>query len=261
MKFGWPLVALLVILPLSAHAAGFAKQSLFISKTPVTEGDVVLIHAVVANDNVSTFKGEVVFKDGDSKVGTVAVSITAGGANAVSVSWKPLAGTHTIVAELTDPNGTVVESESDTFTVDKKPEPAEDTSATDSGTDAVESSAHIQDTLGSYSPAVASATEPVFSVIDSARATIANKLDQGIEWAKVKTGVKKPGQVLGSATESTSPSGFMETMWFVLATITLYALTIARFIVGSAGIFYPVLAILFLYMLWRLFKRFRRPRY
>ncbi len=124
MKYIGLGLALVIILPFSAHAATFAKQSLFLSKTPVTEGDTVLIHAVVANDGTAKFDGDVVFKDADTKIGSVAVSIAQGGANAVSVSWKPAAGSHNITAELTASGGAVVESESATFLINEKPKPA-----------------------------------------------------------------------------------------------------------------------------------------
>jgi hypothetical protein len=44
----------------------------------------------------------------------------------------------------------------------------------------------------------------------------------------------------------------------IFATASLYILSILLYVVSNAGIFYPVLAVLFLYFLWRLFKRFRR---
>ena len=55
-----------------------------------------------------------------------------------------------------------------------------------------------------------------------------------------------------------NPAG---SFWYVLQTLYFYLLTVLRFIVGSAGVFYPVVAILFLYFLWRMFRRFRRPAY
>jgi hypothetical protein len=44
----------------------------------------------------------------------------------------------------------------------------------------------------------------------------------------------------------------------ILYTIYFYILTLVRFVVGSAGVFYPVLALLFLYFLYRMFRRYRR---
>ncbi|HVU79860.1 MAG TPA: Ig-like domain-containing protein [Candidatus Paceibacterota bacterium] len=258
MKYAYWALLLLAILPLPALAAGFAKQSLFLSKEPVTEGETVLIHAVVANENAQKFSGDVVFKDGDTNVGSVAVTIASGGANAVSVSWKPSAGSHKVTAELTDAQGAVVEQQDATFKIEKKPDTA---SNKDSAAAAVESSRKIQEKIEDYSPAAASAAAPVFSTIDSARSKAADALDSGIGWAKDKTGGKEVGEVLGSSTKDPSPSSFMDTLWFIFATLALYVLTVLRFVVGSAGIFYPVFALLVFFVLWRTYKRFRRPSY
>ncbi len=246
---------LFVSLASSASAASFARQSLFLSKTPVTEGDTVLIHAVVANESNVKFTGDVVLKDGETKVGSVAVAIAPGGAQAVSVSWKPLAGTHLVTAQLTAEDETVVESQSANFTINEKQKPGS-TTGTVNG---VDSSSDIKNKINEILPAAAPVSEPVFASLDSARASAASALDQGITWAKEKTGGKKPGEVLGAS--STTQGGIVDTIWTLLATILLYIFSILRFVVGNAGIFYPAFAILFFYILWRTYKRMRRPAY
>ncbi len=256
------LAALVLILfPSYVGATGFAKQSLFLSKTPVTEGDTVLIHAVVENDTTASFTGTVVFAEGTDKIGVVAVTIAAGGANAVSVSWKPTAGSHTIEAQLTGKDGSVVEKESATFTINEKPKPASSTSTDPELEAAIESSQNIQNEIGQYSPAAASTTAPAFAAIDSLRAKAADALDSGIAWGKSKTGGKSAGEVLGDATTTVAVGGVMGAVWTVLGLIVLYICTLLRFVVGSAGAFYPLLTIVFFYILWRTYKRFRRPKY
>lgn len=242
----------------TASAATFARQSLFLSKTPVTEGDIVLIHTVVANESNVKFMGEVVLKDGDAKLGSIAVAIAAGGANAVSLSWKPVHGSHKIVAELTATDGTVVESESETFTIQEKPKPSTET--TTGGVSGVDSSSDIQNKITDVLPAAAIVSQPVFTTLDSARASAAKALDSGIDWAKQKTGNKKPGEVLSASTKAGSGT-MLDTIWLILATLALYIFTVLRFVVGNAGIFYPAFALLFLYVLWRSYKRMRRPSY
>ena len=244
------------VYPEAARGAGFAKESLFLSKTPVTEGETVLIHAVVANESNVKFTGEVVFTDSEIKIGSVAVSIAPGGANAVSVSWKPSAGSHQVSAALTGSDGEVVENESAAFVINEKPKPA---SGVPASSTPVESSADIQKKINELSPTAANISAPVFSTLDSVRARTAEALDQGIDWAKQKTAGKKPGQVLGTTTQS--GGGVMDTLWLILATILLYIFSVLRFVVGNAGLFYPVFALLFFYILWKLFKRFRRPSY
>jgi hypothetical protein len=247
-------VSLTAVYPEHAQGATFARQSLFLSKTPVTEGETVLIHSVVANESNVKFVGDVVFKDGDTKLGTVAVTIAAGGANTVSVSWKPQPGSHKITAELTADSNTVVESESATFVINAKSMPGTEVS-TSTG---IDSSKDIQNRITDLLPSAAPVAEPFFSTIDTVRGTAANALDSGINWAKEKTGGKKPGEVLGAATSSSS-FGMVDTILKILAAVLLYIFSVLRFVVGNAGLFYPAFALLFLYILWRIYKRMRRP--
>src|ERR1700674_4005698 len=99
-RLGTMLVCVFISIPLMAHAAGFAKQSIFLSKSSVTEGDTVRIHATVSNDATAQFVGSVVLKDGDAKLGTAALPLAVGAAQAISVTWTPSAGVHRITAAL-----------------------------------------------------------------------------------------------------------------------------------------------------------------
>lgn len=253
MKFALFATLLFVSLASPALAATFARQSLFLSRTPVTEGETVLIHTVVANESNVKFVGDVVFKDADTKIGSVEASIAAGGANTLSVSWKPAAGTHHVTAELTTSDGTVVEAQSADFTIVEKNKPS-----TSGGTAGVDSSTEIKNKINEILPAAAPVSEPFFSTLDSARATAAKSLDSGISWAKEKTGVNRPSRVLGV---STSTPSTMDSVWAIIATVLLYIFSVLRFVVGNAGIFYPAFALLFFYILWRTYKRMRRPSY
>jgi hypothetical protein len=244
--------------PQAALAAGFAQQTIFLSKSSVTEGDTVLIHTVVQNDLAAKFPGNLVIKDGDIKVGSVPVTLDAGEAQAVSVSWKPSAGMHKISAELQDAGGTVVGTESETFSIKEKPKPVASVAkaATSSNTAAaVESSAGIQDKIDDLSPAAGGALAPVFKLVDGSRTAIADVLDGQIANTKPKL-APLPGVVAGTSTIQTPDQG----SWFgsIFNTVYFYVLTVLRFLIGSAGVFYPVLALVFFYILWRTFKRFRR---
>ena len=251
-------LALFVFLPMSAHAAGFATTPLFLSKTPVTEGETISIHAVVANDASSAFSGDVRFSDGSIKIGTVSVTIAPGGAQAVSISWSPTAGSHTIKADLVRADGTVAESQSETFSVDAKPVAAFSGSSQSA---AVESSQGIQSGIAKYSPAAAQTAKPLFTTLDSARSAAASLIDDGIALAKQKGGDLPPGEILGEATKDTSATGITSTLWRILATIGYWILFVLKMVVDSAGLFYPIFALLFFWVLWRTFKAFRRPAY
>ncbi len=264
----------LLLLPGIAFGAGFAKQSLFLSQSTVTEGDTVLIYTVVSNDDPAhKFAGTLVFTDAGKAVGTVPVALAAGKASTVSVSWEPTAGSHTIVAELTDSSGASVGQEQATFDINTKPQPAakntENTAAAANagnllGGGAVDTSQNIQNSIASFSPVVANTSKPVFSTLDSARVGAAKILDSGIAWSKQQVNNKKTGQVLGASSSNQVVSAGNSTLallWLILTTTLLYLLSILRYVVANAGIFYPVVAILFLYFLWKMFQRFRRPSY
>lgn len=244
--------AFLFLTPAFAFAAGFAKQSIFLSTTAPVEGQKILIHASVSNPTTSTFTGTLVVKTEASEIGSVPVKLDAGAADDISVSWTPTAGTHTIVADLKDTAGAIVEEDTQAFTIAPSPTASSPISATPAqfiNTQTpvdVQSSAPIQQSITNVSPAVAQYTSPVLNTIDSGRTAAAAQLHTAIDWSKSQI-----------ATPS-SKSGPTQTAWKVLATASLYALTILLYIVGNVGVFYPILAFLFLYILWRLYRRYRR---
>jgi hypothetical protein len=258
-------LVLLVCIPGTALGAGFAKQSLFLSKSPVVEGDTVLIHAVLQNDSTAAFSGEVVFtsqkgSEAKQKVGSAVATIAPQGAQAVSVSWKPLAGEYAVTASLTGKDGKVVEEETGRFTINEKPKPASEGSAFGQGPGEVQSSDEIQKMINSFSPAVGGFLEPAFSSVDVYRQKVSDWLDQGISWSKARVAAKAPGNVLGESTAG-SPSGIAGTASYVGGTAGLYFFSVLKWIIANAGIFYPVVALSFFYILWRIFARIRRPSY
>lgn len=220
------------------------------------EGETVLIHAVVQNDSAAKFPGVVVLRDGDAQIGSVPVTLAANEVRAVSVSWTPGPGSHKVVAQLLDEGGTAVQSESGTFAVAAKPKPkiAATTSPSNAAA-AVESSQGIQEKIDDLSPAAGGVLAPVFKLVDGSRSAVADVLDAQIARVKPKL-APIPGVVAGTSTIQAPDQG----SWFssIFNTVYFYILTVLRYLIGSAAIFYPVLAIAFLYALWRMFKRFRR---
>ncbi len=240
--------------PTFVFAASFAKQSIFLSRSSVTEGESVLIHAVVSNDESTTFKGSLVLRDGEEKVGTVPVTLESGKAIAVSVSWEPAAGKRTVHADLLNQSGEVVETMKESFTIAEKPKPVvKDDEEEDLSAAAIESSKDIQNKIRSVSPGTSDAVAPVFTMIDGARSSAADVLDKQLILAK-----KKLGQVEGAQTEEGALPETVGGFWLALWTLYLYVLTVLRFLIGNAAFFYPVFALLFFYLLYRTFRRFRR---
>jgi len=246
----------LLFLPSIAFGAGFAHDPIFLSRTPVTEGQSVHVYAVLNNADAAPFDGTVVFYDGTSKLGSVSVNLAAGASQTVSIAWTPAAGSHTIKADLVGANSSIAEEINSTFSVTAKTSPASAHNAAAT----IDSSAGIQQGIAGFSPEVASTTEPVFTVIDGARNSAADALDSQIAATKAKiSNTPKPGIVAGAATEDAQVQNPTTGFWYWLYTIYLWALEALRWLVGSAGVFYPFIAIVFLYVLWRLYRRFRRP--
>ncbi|MBY0472885.1 hypothetical protein K2Q00_01190 [Patescibacteria group bacterium] len=242
----------LFLTPTLVFAAGFAKQSIFLSSTAPVEGQTVLIYASVSNPATTVFNGTLLIKDEASEIGSVPVSLKAGGADNVSVSWKPNAGTHTIVAVLKDAGGSTLEENKETFTIAA-------TSVTFSTTqsDDVQPSTAIQESITNVSPVVAEYTSPVLKTIDSGRTFAAKKLNSALDWSKSQIATSSKAAANMSDTEE-KKSSLMQTAWRILATVALYVVTILLYIVTNVGVFYPILAIGFLYTLWRLWRKYRR---
>lgn len=126
---------------------------------------------------------------------------------------------------------------------------------------AVESSAGIQQGIGTLSPTTEQYVQPVFSTIDSARSGAADVLDSQLASTKDRLAPDLPGQVLGAEATKNAASNPMGAFGYLLNTLYFYLLTLLRFMVGSAGVFYPLFAIAFLWALWRSFRIFRRRAY
>lgn len=263
MKKGILLLAL-ALSPTLVFAAGFAKQSLFLSRSSVTEGDTVLVHAVVSNETPVKFSGTLTFKDASSTIGSLPVSLAADEGSVISSSWKPAAGSHAVVAELKDSGGAVVETQKATFVIAAKPAPSPAVTGTSGNSAAaIESSAGIQQNIAQIAPPVETYVKPVFTAIDSARSAAADVLDGQLASTKTKLGpdAGDPGAVLGAEATKNAAKDPWSAFLFMLQTLYFYLLTLVRFVIGSAAIFYPILMLLFLYLIWRGFRRFRRPAY
>ena len=126
----------------------------------------------------------------------------------------------------------------------------------------VDSSAPVQKDIANVSPAAASAAQPLFAALDSFRLSTASVLDSQLASTQAKlAGSPQPSITDISATKDAAVANPWGTFWFVLYMLYFYALTIVRWIVGNAIVFYTVFVLLVLYILLRLFRWWRRPLY
>jgi hypothetical protein len=143
-----------------------------------------------------------------------------------------------------------------TFYIAAKPK-AQPQATSSQAAAAIQSSEGIQDSINGLSPAVGTAVAPFFTLVDGGRQKAADALEGQLQGVKADLG-SDAGNVLGTESASTAASDPMGTLWSILKTLYLYVLTILLFLVSNAGVFYPLLAVVFLFLLWRLFRRFRR---
>jgi len=146
-----------------------------------------------------------------------------------------------------------------TFTLYVSPKPKPVATSSQSAA-AVESSAKIQEGIAGFSPAAANVTAPFFTLVDGGRGALSDVIDTQIAATKKNIG-PSAGEVLSAEEVKNASSNPMGTFWFILQTLYLYLLTLLNFIIGNAGVFYPALALLILYLLWRIIRRARRPAY
>lgn len=257
--------AFIFLLPIVVSAATFAQSPIFLSSTPPTEGEKVKVYVVVSNNADTAFNGTVSITADGTKLGNPAVTLAAGAAQTVSVNWTPIAGDHTIVSQLIAQDGTAGQQISQKFTVEKIPEPADTSAKSTKTSNDIETSAQIQNSIGTVSPTAEKYTAPVFTVIDSGRVFAADQLTKAINWSKQQISTSSPKKVTAFVTTSSTDtkekggaSGVAGGAWTIFATVVLYVLSVLLYVVGHAGVFYPILAIAFFYILWRLWRRYRR---
>ncbi len=246
----------------NASAAGFATQSIFLSRSGATEGEDVLLYASVSNPSGSAFQGVVAFKDAAREIGSVSLSLSSGEARLVSISWQPGAGAHTITAALENAAGETLATETADFTI--SPKPAAQTAAVLNASLLVEPSTGLEESIASVSPQTGAVARPVLIALDNARSAAASFLDAQLAQAKPRL----PGMVLGAETASTSTpasGGILgqATGWIlaVFWTLYFYLLTVVRFAVGSVAFFYPIFVFVFFYVLFKLYRVMSAPRY
>lgn len=258
MKRAALLGAALFLFPALLFAAGFARASLFLSKAVVTEGESVIIHASVKNDAVAAWSGETLFSDAGENIGSVSLALKAGEARVVSVSWTPKSpGVHALSVKLLS-GETVADTLSANLTVEATPRTkaaAEEEAFAGASAAAIQSGSVVKDWLGNIHPALENTLAPVINVIDPVRQRASDFLDGQLAATKPKL----PGNVLGwaaaSSSEPVSAGTLWGSAWGVLWTLYYYLLTVLNFLIVNAALFYPFVAVLFLFLLWKLYQR------
>jgi hypothetical protein len=276
-------VLFFLLIPSPLFAAQFVSEPLFLSKSPVTEGQKVHVYAIVSNDAGTAFTGTVLINADGVKLGAPVATLGVGATQTVSAVWIPSAGSHLISAALTADDGTVVQQVSHTFDIAAIPVPEPVATTEPAATSAVasalatsgyQSSLPIQQAIGSVSPKVESTAKPVFTAIDSVRKGIATTLEGQTNYANkalnqtttiqisktvvvTSAGTGSPSKtetlapkVSGTSISTTPIKKVSNIFWKAY----LVVLAPFQFLFSNAVVFYSILMLIFIYILWRVFK-------
>lgn len=263
-----PFLLCALLFPLFAQAEpGFARGSLWTSKTTITEGEPVTLFASVVNTSDVLLSGSIAFFDGEEKLGEAAVELKSGESRVASHPWTPSAGTHALRAVFSDATQEIDRTSLTVF-VNERPKESVLQAETQSAA-AVEGSEAIQRTITSIAPPAASYVNPAFETTDALREKGVGLLDEQI--VKTQSGLneirtKKQAIDAGRpAGEDLPPAQEKERRTLsikeIFQTLLLYVLETMRFIIASVAIFYPLMVALVFMAALKLYRRIRRPAY
>lgn len=275
MKRTAGLILSALLFPVIAGAApsGFSQDAVWISATPVAEGDTVLIHAALTNGSSNTLTGTLVFRDEGKSIGSVPVSLKSQEARVVSVSWAPKAGVHEIAIELTNPSEEAAKRTETLRVIVASKEVSRSTEAAaavslvtlqSDATDATYTdSSSIQGAILGVSSTAGELAGPVFDLVDEWRKDGNEFLAEKSATTKVE--VAALSEKKKALADDTSAEGKKErrmtTMWQILKTLLLYVYQGLNMLISKAGIFYPFAALAFFFFIFKLYQRLRKPSY
>lgn len=262
----WLFPILLVFVPLSSFAAvGFAQESVWLSHTPVIAGETVSIYAALTNGGAETLTTTAYFRDNGIRIGSLPVSLQPGEARIVSLSWTPSVGKHSLAVELASSSVQLAKGTQTTTVTVEKPSvfsalsiPKDSAVAATAFTD----SSGIQAQIAKLSPLLDTYTKPVFSTIDSWRLRGSTLLQAQASSSKEKAQAARDEKVnIADGKTDTSYASQKLTFSQILHTLLMYIFSALQFLLAKAAFFFPLLAFVFFLLLWKLYRRYIRPKY
>lgn len=251
-------LALWILLFPSLVFAGFPRSGLWLSTEHPLSGETLVLYASLANQSEEVLSGTLRFLNGSTLLHETSVSLAPGESKTYTASFTPEEGALTLSAQFSDAKGMLVDEVS--LSVPVAPRRAGPSLAA-----AVEDSAPIQKTIADLSPKAAQTLAPVFETIDSVRAIGASFIDERIVSSREKlqsfSEEKKSLGLPPLRSEEAEKRGRTIAAYQVFHTMLLYLLETLRFVISTAAVFYPLLAFCFFVILYKLYRRFRRPSY
>jgi hypothetical protein len=252
-------IALALSFPLFALAdtvsGGFPSQSLWLSKTSLTEGDSVQIFAPIYDSGTGKIQGDVVFLVDDTEIGSVRFSLDAGESKIASLSWSAKEGAHTVSAEIRNASGETPDAalslsrektEPLSVSVAAAPPPAPAVAALRSAGGALAAA------VSAAAPAVSGAVEAAFSETEALR----NGAKTALEASLAADTPASAGKVLGAETENLAAAAAApHTSFSPLRLLKQIALAV----VSYEWLFYPLLLVVILFILYFFARQIARP--
>jgi hypothetical protein len=243
--------------------AGFPVQSIWISKSSVTEGDSVDIYTAVYNAGSESLRGSVSFRVDTKEIGKKEFQLDAGKAGLLFVSWRATAGPHTFGATIVNASGAKAgegvslssgNSGSLSVIVASAPPP----SMIEQGVKTVVQAAN--DATSVAAPVIVSAGKSLFDTTELFRKS-------ALEFAKQNQHSKKPGAATSTAPARESqiaganivipPQNNENSLFSKLSQLAAPAIL---FTFATPAIFYPFLCLVLLAVIYGLGKLVRRPQ-
>ncbi|OGG71320.1 hypothetical protein A3F27_00690 [Candidatus Kaiserbacteria bacterium RIFCSPHIGHO2_12_FULL_53_13] len=250
--------AFLPIYALAAGAdlpAGFAPNSIWVSRTQITAGDSINIFTVIYNSSDAPLEGAVGFTVDGRPVGTRNFSVKAGETQTESVPWTASAGTHSVFARIekisnadTSASASILNRTTDTITISvaEPPPPTPSAQAISSVASA------IKTVVASSTPIVISATQKLYGITEDARKGAVGALEKQL--AQKAGDANTKGEVPGASASSsaTSLGSFISSAWDSILRALLFVCRISV-------LFYALLAFV-IFMLFQLLRAMFRER-
>jgi len=265
------LLLLLIGMPVSRYteaaeiSAGFATQSIWISRTHVIAGDSVNIFTVLYNSSEDPIRGEVIFTVDNSSIGTKEFTLKAGETQTFALPWVAKAGDHSISARIE--NTLVADTNTRTsllnhatgnitVSVEAPPPPSPSVQVLNSVATAVLAG------VASSTPAVKSALTSLYETTESMRKQAKSALEQQITGGALTSDMTPSGTSVTDAQSNMASTSFSATQpdTSILSNAGRYAALAGLTVVNSRTFFYISLALvlLLLIQLLRVFMRERR---
>ena len=258
-------IALALFVPaiVLAGNAGFPDRSLWLSDAKPTVGEQIRLYTVLYNGTDSALSGTLVFLIDGKGENTQEVSLAAQTSSVVSTSWKATAGAHTFGARFSSTSGSSadVQTEAATLSIDV-PEPKSELEVK-----AAEAASTAQEVATGFMPIVKNIAADAFGITETARhkaielvEPFAAQSNKNVASAQTSQNQNTDGKAGAQEALDDAPNftkiGEGESL---IARGTQLAAVGALFTFKNMWLFYPLVALLFFFLLNLARRALRRP--